>query len=400
MRRGFGFQFAALLGAAVCALALLLVFSPQLSLSIVPGAEGLNIGVYGFMPAGGTECYSTAQTLPTPYSWVSRDVYNPVVKVERNGNTGQVAVEIGTAWHDDPVKTVRYYVKVGETADKETWKLMIGQVVPYYVDMQVYVPPRTGVEVFRGDKVWLTALTVKWDRAITDPSDPSKSVMGTYSIPLGVYIDDYQVVGFKDWNGALVQPNSDMLAYAQLTPSMEGRFFTLYSEPSDVAALTDLYQDPQATISNLNQSLAGDPRPDTRFRTQVYFCVNLNQFGTYTSWNWWRLANDEYYPSAKYTLKVLYLQLGEYVFTIDKGLSPDWVNRNSTVIVQPGPFDWISQWWKGVLAWFASPLNLAGTFIVLGIALMVAVLVFLFLTGLIVPLRAWSSSRSRPRRYD
>jgi len=362
-------------------------------LSIVPGAEGLNMGVYGFSPAGSEQCYSTAQDLPAPYSWVSRDPQNAVVQQSIRGDsmftaatTGQVATEFSVTHHEDPVKTIKYYVKMGETATQVTWKEVVGQLVPYYVTVQVYTPPRTGVEVFEGEKLWFTALTVKWDRAISDPDDPTKSLYGTYSIPLAVFVDDYQLMGFTDLNGNLIQPDQNMAANAQLTPSLRGRWFTLYSEPSTVASLSDLYQDPSTVAATLNQTLAGNPSPDTRFRTQVFFPIMLTKFGTYTSWNWWRLANDEFYPSVKYTFKVLYLQLGEFTFTVDKQLYnttiPSWENRNSTVVVQPSIFDAIGAWWDSVVKWFASPLNLLGIFITLAIILVVAVVIFLTFTGI------------------
>ncbi len=357
-------------------------------LNILPMAEGLNMGVYGFSPAGSEQCYSTAQDLPGNYSWISRDPQNSIVQKAIAGwppPTGQVAAELSVTHHDDPVQSIKYYVKVSEDASTITYKEVVGQLVPYYVTLDVFTPPRSGPAAFQGEKIWLTALTVKWDRAISDPDDPSKSVWGTYSIPLAVFVDDYELLGFRDYLGNMIQPDPAMQASAQLSPSLRGRWFTLYSEPSTVASLSDLYQNPATVAATLNQSLAGNPTPDTRFRTQVYFPITLSNYGTYSSWNWWRLANDEFYPSTEYTLKVLYLQLGEFTFTVDKQLYnstiPKWEDRNSTQVVQPGIFDGVSAWWQAFTGWFANPLNLAGVFILLGITVIVIVVIFLSTTS-------------------
>lgn len=359
--------------------AILIVYfasSGYMRMSIIPMFEGLNVGIHGFSPYGSSTTYDTSQDLPLPYVWISRDPYNAIIQKENC----KVAIEIGLAYKEDPIKTVHYTVKTGEDNSKVYYKEIIGLLVPYYLDLQIYVPPGSYGE-FQGDIVWFVAQTVKWNRAISDPTNPYKSYVSSYSIPIAIMIDDYKVVGFKDPSGALIQPNSNMLEYAQLSPSMEGRIFALYSEPSSYAKLSDLYQDPQTIIQTLNQSLTGNPTPDTRFKQQVFFPINLVKFGTYASWK--LLWTDYYYPSVYYKLKVYYLQFGEFVFSVDKSMVEDWEKRESVLVNnQPSIFEAIAKW-------FSSPLNIFGLWVTGIVAFIIVIIIALILAFGLPTVLSW-----------
>lgn len=367
MRRGFGFQFAVLAGAATCALVLFLVFSPQISLSILPGFEGVDAGVEGATIAG--QFCRVDSALPPGYSWLSSDPHDAILNKDLSAasSDARVRIEVGT-----PVplaekgQQVDYWVK-----DGDKYVHVSGEVVTYSLHVTVSAI-NTGTnwpEYFSGEKVWIGLASLVWDKAYQEQSPVSgrPSEMGqAWEAPIAVYINSFDLKDAGD--------------HGRIDPSYSGRRVTLYSTPEQIGTVTDLLS------QDLNATFSGSLAPDSRMQRYGYFAVTLTDFGMTTPYSGWFGVKG---PVAEYELKVYALRIGKFTYT----------NPNDTIWAQRqpdsyDPWGWLRSWWDGVVSWFASPLNLAGTFIVLGIVLVVAVLVFLFLTGLIVPLRVWTS-RSR-----
>ena len=340
-------------------------------LAILPAFEGVNAGVEGVTIGG--QFYRVDSALPSGYTWLSADIHNAVLNRDLTGSPdARVRVEVG-----NPVpaydgltegKKVDYWVK-----DGDNYVHVTGQVVTYTlkVTLSTAITGTQWPEHFSGERVWLGLTSVTWDKALQEqnPITGEKSAYGqAWEAPLAVYITSYSMRDAGD--------------HGRVDPAYTGRFVTLYSTPEQSGTVSDLL-----SSDDINATFAGDLRPDTRMQRSAYLSVLLEDFGITTPMGGWFGSSA---PVADYELKVYALRIGKFTYN-NPDLTP-WQPR------EPESYDpWrpLKEWWAGVTGWFANPLNLAGTFIVLGIALFAVVLVFLFVTGLIVPLQAWARTRSR-----
>lgn len=365
-------KFAIAAAIAVAATMIFVVLAgPQffgLRLSILPGFEGMEAGVEG--AAIGGSFYRIDQALPQGYSWFTSDPHNAILNknLDPGVSDARARVEVST-----PVplaekgQKVDYWVKSGDEYVHVSGEVVVytAHVTVSAINTDVYWP-----ESFQGERIWIGLASMIWDRAAQEQSPVSgrPSQMGqAWEAPLAVYITSYDIKDPGD--------------HGRIDPAYSGRRITLYSTPEQSGTITDLLN------SDLNATFTGDLRPDSRMQRYGYFAITLTDFGTTTPYSGWFGTQA---PVAEYELKIYALRIGKYTYT-----NPDdtpWAQRDPD---SWDPWGWLRDWWAGVTGWFTNPLNLAGTFIALGIVLVVAVLVFLFLTGLIVPLRAWSASRSR-----
>lgn len=353
------------LAAAAFVVVIFVAAAPRLGLSILPGFEGLNAGVEGAEVAGAF--YRIDVPLPSGYTWLSSDPRNTVINKDLTaGSDARVRVEVGSPLAlAEKSQKIDYWVK-----DGDQYVHVTGEVVQYSlpVTISAAITGTNWPEVFSGEKIWIGLHSLVWDKALQEqsPISGNPSEYGqAWEAPIGVYITSFNLRDAGD--------------HGKITPAYSGRYITLYSTPAQSGTIGDLMS------SDLNATFAGDLRPDSRMQRSAYFPILLEDFGTTTPLSGIFGTSA---PVADYELKVYVLRIGKFTYT-----NPDdtpWGTR------QPDSYDplaWLKAAWNGLTQWFSSPINLLGTFIVLGIVLAVAVLVFLFMTGLIIPLRAWSQRR-------
>jgi len=354
---------------------LVLVFALGIAppgLSILPGFEGIDAGVEG-ATIGGAFYRIDSAALPSGYSWFSSDPHNAILNKDLStiSSDARVRIEVSTPIPlAEKGQAVDYWMQ-----DGSKYIHVKGEVITYSLHVTVSAI-NTGTswpEVFSGEKVWIGLASLVWNQALQEQSPVSgrPSEMGqAWEAPLAVYITSYDMKDPGD--------------HGRIDPSYSGRRITLYSSPEQSGTVTDLLS------QDLNATFSGSLAPDSRMQRYGFFAITLTDFGMTTPYSGWFGTAG---PVAEYEMKVYALKIGKFTYT-----NPDDTIFASRTPDSYDPWKWARDWWAGVTEWFASPVNLAGTFIVLGIILVVAVLVLLFLTGLIIPLRAWSSSRSRRNR--
>lgn len=362
MRGSFGFKLLALGAAFACAIAVIFALSPQ-GLSILPPFEGLNAGVEGVTITN--QFYRIDRQLPAGYSWLSSDVHNAVLNKNLNANPdARVRIEVG-----NPVATsdllsqgekIDYWVM-----DGNQYIHVKGEIVTYTlrITLSASITGTNWPERFEGEKLWIGLNSLTWDRALQEQSPVSgRPQLGqAWEAPLAAYITSYNI--------------RDAGEHGKVQPAYAGRFLTLYSVPDQSGTVSDLLS------GNLNATFAGDLRPDSRMQRQAYFALLLEDFGITTPYSGWFGTSA---PMVDYELKIYALRIGKFTYT-----NPDdtpWAQREAESY---DPFKPLKDWWFGISEWFASPLNLAGIFIALGIVLVVAILALLLITGLVAPLRSW-----------
>jgi hypothetical protein len=275
---------------------------------------------------------------------------------------------------------IEYWVKVQEDESKEVWKKVVAWRELYEFNIEISAKPKSKdgrwyAGYFKDTYVWFALGTVVWDRAVTDPDNPSKHADNVYNIPIDafvVYVMDEPYPKRGDSEG-YVEPTPEMKAYAQIVPEAGGRRITLYDSPSVYANPLEYFM-----WGDLNKTLAGDPRPDSRFEQVAYFNIQLKQFGTYIEKDntWYGLAGVTfYYPVKTIRVRVVYLRFGEFIYTYDKDTEPPptWTTETPAVITTTPPkpnilpdFSWLS--WDNPLTWII----LAAAGIVLLVLLLIA----------------------------
>ena len=198
--------------------------------------------------------------------------------------------------------------------------------------------------VAKGLQLWFAMGTVVWDRALTDPDDPTLHSVNAFNVPIAVYVVSSQLNGgeteVKAENSDTVPSSfpSEVYNYVLTDADAGGRRITLYDEPSDRANPIAYFADP-SNIYSINSSLAVDSDPDSRFRSVVFFPITLTHFGNYYEFDKecnalfgepWAKAYV-WYPAKTIRLRVVYLKFGKLVYTLQSDTSavPTWTTATT-----------------------------------------------------------------------
>jgi len=376
---------------------IIVAFMPGTRLSIMPGPEGLQVGVWGFQPDSTVlGAYSTNQTLPIPFAWGQQpvDPYNALIL--RNPQPGEYAPDyrgVMLVERQQPYpetgsasRQITYYVKVSENQTHITWQKVVGIVVPWTFTLQISLRPQAdSYYAWRNHAVWLAMGTIKWNRAYSDPDDPSKSSDAGWSIPLSVYIENYDPTGGgwvnQDGTQKKVPPPDWISQVCVLTPDFSGRTITLYDNPNQMVTLDDLWykgMDGLPYFATLNESVAPSLYPDTRFKNAVYFRFTFTDFRPYMVYNLGQLT-EVWYPSVSYRIRVYYLELGEFTYIQQKEEIPQWEQRGWTQIFMPAYY-FIDSIFKALN--ILNPFAVFGPFA--GLVAFIFLLVIAFIIGIIL----------------
>jgi len=403
-----------------------LVYLKPLSITNVP--EGFDVRFYGFNPwseqCWGSSCvFAVNGSVDPPYYYSSRGLYNVVFGREGSGyecvcnnpavpslstchvcvatDSWEVKVSIETPEKVMEDRVVTYWVKQPDG----TWKKVVAwrEVYEFNVEL-VSVPKKVRVQtpwgyeyiyaagVAKDVQLWFVAGTVVWDRAVPDPDNPSKHSVNAYNVPIAVYVVYSKTA---DWviksteETAPVSVPGDAYNFVITDCDASGRRLTLYDEPSTRADPIEYFIDP-FNAYEVNSSLAGDPRPDSRFKSVVYFPITLVQFGPYYQFDYGGGLFNCYarayvwYPVKTIRLRVIYLRFGEFIYTMQSDtVTPPWETETPHVgtetYTQPG-----LQWQIPDLE---INLGINGTLILIVIALVVILLVLIAANVVIIRFR-------------
>ena len=355
--RGKGGLAAVLVLIIACGLVAVAVFRP---LSLVPGPEGLDIRFYGFNPWGDqcwlSSCvYSVNGTADPPYYWVSRSPYTASFGVARNSYRcrGNAFAHVCVADESWELKVnVGTPMKVGEDRAFTYWVNESGHYVKvvawrevYEVPVEIVAVPKKGLvrDPYGGEELWFAGAakgvqlwfalgTVVWNRAVPDPDNPAVHSVNVFNVPIAVYVESSEVNGWekRSENSGSVPDYlpSNVYNFVVTSADASGRRIALYTEPSDRADVLQF-----SSVDDVRDYVAGDPRPDSRFRSVVFFPITLNQFGAYYEFDCGGNIFTGYYakayiwyPAKTIRLRIIYLRFGKFVYTVsnDRSVVPSW----------------------------------------------------------------------------
>lgn len=388
----------------ILTVAALIIYSygPGLLSSVIPGPEGIrasNIGVE--IAHSGVVRAGTLSPLPTGYTWGDNQPSNMGLKhlkqpgepwggFQLNGpewwyhnDAGEVKSEVQRPTLTDPFNpgnrrlTYYKYEKINATA--VTIRKYVVDLVPADFTIQLYATPRGGLYTFHDTQLWYALDTVTWTNAYTTtpPPDPNPLTNSTVkyqsssyrgAFPITAWIGEYQswVWHKEDGGGYSNPPTPDAEGFASLSPSLEGRYIDLFTEPESKYDLL-LTSEVAGNPTLLEAALAPGYFPDPRFAETVYFSITANSFGgyvqptgilgSYSSYTAW-------YPSASYRVRVLYAVTGEYVYlwttdAADEAGYGDWEIHEPTHETSTDPITWLA---TTISSWFTniSPASWAG----------------------------------------
>jgi len=355
----------------------LAVFS-GLRLAILPAEEGLNAGIYGFSDSLYGTVYSAKNPPEKQWELVNDDPHNyifgywhsyQVLLMTYNERT-DVRIEVSQPWHEH-YKEIKYWVDKGDEM-----VLIKGDIWIYHIDVTFSIVKKTapGVYVFQDVPVWMALVTTVWDQAIQDPVTGKTGQ--AWGAPISVYVESWQVdeVGKGE--------------HYKIEPSLEGRFITLYSEPSSAGATIDDLGLSRGQDLNMTLSAEHEDAPDSRMRSTAYMRFILEDFGITTYWNWLGQLTGRDYPSVRYKLKVYYLSLGRWTFTKDQ--AEEWEEREGEEERHEwwNPFAELAEWWANM-----NPFDKLAVFGFIGAVMIVVLIAVLSATGVLPVIIALIMSR-------
>lgn len=383
--------------------------------SMTPGFEGLQFYIDGFSSANLQNATPTGTQLKAPFSWTSSGAYQVIIQAKDstkqpvgviplgssgdwfNYANGKLEVQMSYTSTDasNPIQEIDYYVLQSSTASNvtngnvvtttytNTYEHVVGYIVPAYFDVNIFITPGSGEYDFQYQQIWLVGQTEVWNHAMIDPTNPSSTFQSADSIPIAMVVNSYTLKGYSDDSGNF-KANIPLWVSekAQLSPQNNGQPMTLYTAPSTAGATpSTLYLNPtQLYADAMNASFAGDISPDTRFSAQVYTPITLVNFGgSDNGGNFWLGQAQIGYPSVTYNIKVYYLEIGTFLFSVNNAVNstlPVFKSQNSTVTttIWQDIANSISSWWN-------NPLTQLEAFLVIIIAAIAVVVVFLIFTN-------------------
>lgn len=223
--------------------------------------------------------------------------------------------------------------------------------------------------------VWRTAFSesqVEQIQAWLDKDPPENATLSAYDykggFPIWAWIGEWDPLTWYDEEERETQPPQEAYDNVRVSPSLEGREITLYTEPS---YQYDVDLEAQADVSDsetLQKILIGDiaALPDPDFATTVYTPIYIEKFYPYYEEGpWWDHWVSEWYPTTYMRVRLLYAIYGEftYLWTVEEAerLDYEWETRISQYKYSAGPWEALA----GVGGWFTSPLGILNILLIL-----------------------------------
>jgi len=252
---------------------------------------------------------------------------------------------------------------------------------------------------WRDVQTWFRLDFTTWDNAYKDPwmDDPNLNAFdsannGTISnqqrtadyrggFPIAGWIQGWQKAGYEKsaWEtGAMNNPSSTsdqwwqtrgtdtklysaeeltdlqaaLMSKVQFAPGLIGQTLSLYDAPD-----SKFTYNPGSNVNNIGSLTDRVKTPDSSMKKVMYFPINVLNFGTYTTGNFWD-GFKVYYPSCYFRIRMIYGVYGTFTYlwteSVTKDISEGGLNfpvvqeqHGTTIIDTPGILGAIGglSWW-------------------------------------------------------
>ena len=298
---------------------------------------------------------------------------------------------LGTSGYPSQVRYIEYHTPQITEGNQISFTKYCIHVVPadYVVQMSV-----------RGDRwfgwedahLWFMLQTNVWRTAFTenevsqiqewlDKSPPENATLSAYDyrggFPIWGWIGEWDPLTWYDEEEREDQPPQEALDNVRISPSLEGREVTLYTDPSyqyslDLEAQGNV-ADPEILQEILIGKIAALPDPD--FATTVYTPLYLEQFYPYyEEKTWWEGGGCEmWYPTTYMRVRLMSAIYGEFNYLWTQQEADDqgyeWETRYSTYKYEEGPWEWLA----GLGAFIVSPAGILSMLLFLGVIVLIVI---------------------------
>jgi len=342
-------------------------------LSLLPGAEGVKVGVYSVQDPHTGASYVLGRDNPSGAgAWVPNPMNLRYDPDDPKWWLPDLYVDLQNPWTEDERKqSINYWVK----GNDGKYHHIYGYVQSFYFNIvfraeasgDAYAPPygqyrgQTEFENRWNDgEIWFATGATVWNVATQDPD--FKGTGHVWAAPLYARVDHVEYPRAKD-EGDFTGETSQ---YIWLTPEpYAGRQVTLFSSPG-YGSIIDIIGNTDPDTTRLNETLAynwGGVSPDTRMRQTGYFVFEPTDFGC-ESWYDPPWAFHAKAAKIQYTIKIYYLIIGDFIYTHDEyeewvmgGAKhtdpqgsgwPDWIDALASALGNPWTWLGIGTW--GLLA--------------------------------------------------
>ncbi len=338
----------------VAVIALLIIFGAAYKLDILPGFEGMAMGVYGFQPNTYSIVYALNDALPGSYQWVGTATPTSAAVTWTNaaGFSDTNSIDIGncisTGGFFSP--QVQYYIKNPNNASQTMH--VVGYIEEYNCNLNLALTGQIQ-SIFSGSTWWVNFASLVWDSQSTDPGN--SSINGyVFETPL------YAVVSQAQWQNQ--GPN-------QVNIGTVGNQLSFYSSPNAAGQTFASLVQYSPSSSTLNNTLSSIYAPDTRMQRIVYSPITLTTWEPYNCFLGVALFGCSW-PSLHVTITLYTLRLGEYIYT-----NPSTITLQKSTVSGCSGVNCLT---TGITSWFSNPFNIAGIsiFILAAIAVVVFAAIF------------------------
>lgn len=342
--------------------AIVLAAGGLLNLSILPGFEGMQLGIWGFQPNVYASPYALGDALPGSYQWKGVPTPSDAAVQWKDGlgfsDTSEISVgNCIDQTQSNTLPAVQYYVNNPNNASQKMH--VVGYVHVYNCNIDLALTGQTWGP-FSGSTWWVNFASIVWNTQSTDPMNPSINGY-VWEAPL------YAVVSSVSWNN---QANN------QVSIGTKGNQLNFYSSPNAAGqTLVQLVQFTPGDYSTLNRSLSSVYAPDSRLQRIVFSPITMTQWGPTNCFLNSPLLGCNW-PSVHATITLYTIRLGEYIYTNPSKipLGPYTTSQctgiqctiNQIVSILQNPFLWLT----------------TGAFILIAIAIIVGVAAFVLSTRL------------------
>lgn len=321
------------------------------------------------------------------------DNYYSTLQVERRRPTPEdITVHGDPLGKGDPTKVgyIEYHTPRIESGNNITFQKYCIHTVP--VDFIIQMSVRGDKELSWSDiHLWFIMQTNVWQTAFTesqvtqiqewlDQNPPENSTLSAYEykggFPIWAWIGEWDPLVWYDKQDRTDQPPQEALDNVRISPSLQGREVSLYTDASYNYDLTLKETNIVKDKDTLKSVLIGDiaALPDPNFATTVYTPIYLEYFGPYyeeSGWGPWH-SLSQWFPTVYMRIRVLYAIYGEFTYLWTKQEAEqydyEWETRYSTYKYEEGP--WVT-FARGFTNWLTSPSTFV-TFMMIAVVVIVA----------------------------
>ncbi len=344
------------------AIIFLILFGVQYKLNILPGFEGMEMGVYGFQPNTYSSVYPLNDVLPGSYDWVGTATPSSAAVKWTNqaGLSDTNTIDIGNCILSNSSSSSLPPVKYSIKNPNNSSQIMhvVGYIEVYNCNVNLVLTGQIQ-SIFSGSTWWVNFASIVWNSQSTDPFNPSVNGY-VFETPL------YAVVSQVQWKNQ---------GQNQVSIGTVGNQLAFYSSPNAAGqTLASLVQYSPSSSSNLNNTLSSIYAPDSRMQRLVYSPITLTTWTPINCFIGIAIFGCDW-PNVHATIQLYTLRLGEYIYT-----NPSKIALNSSTV---SGCTGVNCPINGIGSWLSNPFNVLGgaIFVIVLLAVLVFAAVFAFSIG-------------------